>query len=113
MEVIRTKAAALLLAFLTSLALFSVVNAQHATAAIGGECSAERLEAQIIGPNSYAVRAWCKSLKSNSRAKGVLDIASEPDMVTQWFTRTNTKYTSKYYRCTFSCKNVRAEVHPR
>lgn len=112
MQVVRTKAVALLLALVVSLAVVGVVNAQYATA-VGGQCDSKRMEKEILGPNSYAVRAWCSSLNSDSKAKGILDIASEPDMNTQWFTRTNTNYTSDYYRCTFSCKNTREEIKQR
>ncbi len=100
------------MAFLTSLAPFSVVNAQYATA-VGGSCDSKRVEREIWGPNSYPVRAWCSSLQSDSRAKGILDIASEPDMNTQWFTRVNVSYTSDFYRCTFSCTNTREEIKQR
>lgn len=86
---------------------------QAAEAAVGGACYSNRQEAEIFGPNSFRVRAYCASLQSNSKARGVLDVARERDQATVYFTTLNKYYYSSYYRCTFSCNNTRTEIVPR
>jgi len=81
--------------------------------AVSGSCTSSRQEREIWGPNSFRVRAKCSSLGSDSKARGVLDIASEPDMQTGWFTDLNTYHYSSYYRCTFSCSNTRVDIARR
>ena len=83
----------------------SVISRQQASAT-GGTCITSRLEREIWGPNSYAVRASCSYLQSTTKARGILDISGEPDMQTSWFITLNKYYVSDYYRCTFSCNNT-------
>lgn len=97
-------------ALATSVAFIGMAQTAEAT---GGTCYSVRQENEIFGPNSYRVRAYCSALNSDSRARGVLDIASEPDVNTGYFTTLNKYYYSDYYRCTFSCNNTRVDISRR
>jgi hypothetical protein len=79
--------------------LGSLALSVPAAHAVGGDCSSYReKKAQTARPDAYRVRAICRSLDAESKARGVLVVNNgNPDYHTAWFTGLNTNYYSDWH----------------
>lgn len=99
---------------IASLAALGVAAPASAAGGTSGSCSSSRGENDILGPNSYYVRASCSSLGATTKARGILDISGDTDKRTDWFTTLNKTYYSDSYRCgPGQCNNTRVDLAVR
>jgi len=62
--------------------------------------------------DQYRVIAWCDSLDSNTRARGVLDTKWDVDAHTAWFTNTGVKHYSDW-KTSLAVRGSRVEYSAR
>jgi hypothetical protein len=61
----------------------------------------------------YRVAAECTSINPADKARGVLDLAGQPDAHTDWFTQTGVIYHSSWRTPPFGLRETRNEYEPR
>jgi hypothetical protein len=61
----------------------------------------------------YRVAAECSYINPSERARGVLDLAGQPDAHTEWFTSTGVVYHSSWRTPLFGVQGARMEYAAR
>ena len=72
----------------------------------------EELQTYRLG-TQYRVAAECTSINSADKARGVLDLAGQIDVHTDWFTQTGVVYHSSWQTPLSGVRGTRMEYAPR